>query len=511
MMFVKFTTDSDKRLQHLFWVDGESQMNYKVFDDIVAFDATYRKNKYLCPLVIFSGVNHHNQTIVFATGLVSNETEETYVWLLEQFLEVMGGKAPSSVITDGDLAMKNAIRRVFPEAHHRLCAWHLLRNATSNVNVPEFHSYFKKCMFGDYSVGKFDEIWREMITKCGLENNNWVQDLYQKRKMWATALMRGKFFAGIRTTSRCEALHCHIGKFVHSRISLNDFVQQFQRCLTYFRFREVEADFESNYGEMVLQTTLRSIERSASRKFTNSIFYQFRDVLKKSSLTRVLDCHEMSTYSIYSVSKYRGSGKVWHVSCCLSPIELKCSCLKMESVGFPCEHIVTVLVFLDFDELPDCLVMSRWSKKAKDAIRGSYTDGSFYWDSQLVAKQANLHFLCKEIVEVAHRDDGDYNYLVELLTRELNNLKLKHRDVTVGENVESETVDEVIYDPEIIRTKGCGPSTTSGTEKIKRSCKGCGVPGHNRRSCKTCYTTYNKQKFHFTIFVTMYKLHQVTL
>ncbi|MCH79919.1 hypothetical protein A2U01_0000680 [Trifolium medium] len=72
--------------------------------------------------------------------------------------------------------------------------------------------------------------------------------------------------------------------------------------------------------------------------------------------------------------------------------------------------------------------MSRWSKKPKDAIRGSYTDGSFYRDSELVAKQANLHFLCKEIMEVAHRGDEDYNHLVELLTRVLNNLKLKDHD-----------------------------------------------------------------------------------
>ncbi|WJX29910.1 hypothetical protein P8452_18505 [Trifolium repens] len=60
----------------------------------------------------------------------------------------------------------------------------------------------------------------------------------------------------------------------------------------------------------------------------------------------------------------------------------------MEYVGFPCEHVVT-----------------------------------------LVAKQANLHFLCKEIVEVAHHHDEDYNHFVELLTHELNNLKPKHRDV----------------------------------------------------------------------------------
>jgi len=58
-------------------------MNYEIFGDVLAFDATYRKNKYNCPFVVFSGVNHHNQTIVFVTGIVTRGTEETYVWLLD--------------------------------------------------------------------------------------------------------------------------------------------------------------------------------------------------------------------------------------------------------------------------------------------------------------------------------------------------------------------------------------------------------------------------------------------
>ena len=93
-----------------------------MFGDVLTFDATYGKNKYECPLVIFSGVNHHNQTTIFRAAIVSNETEETYVWILEQFLLAMKGKCLISVITDGDLAMKNAIRTVFPKPYHRLCA-----------------------------------------------------------------------------------------------------------------------------------------------------------------------------------------------------------------------------------------------------------------------------------------------------------------------------------------------------------------------------------------------------
>ncbi|KAJ1415013.1 MULE transposase domain [Sesbania bispinosa] len=80
-LYWRHTADAEGRLQHLFWCDGRSQYDYRVFG-VVAFDPTYRRNKYMCPFVVFAGVNNHNQTIVFGCGLVANETEETYVWLL---------------------------------------------------------------------------------------------------------------------------------------------------------------------------------------------------------------------------------------------------------------------------------------------------------------------------------------------------------------------------------------------------------------------------------------------
>lgn len=143
MMYVWHTEDIDGRLQHLCWCDRTSQLDYEVFGDVVAFDATYDKNRYKCPVVIFSGVNNHNQTIVFASAIVANETEETYVWLLEQFTEAMKEKVPTSVITDGDMAMRNAIKKVFLDAHHRLCACHLIRNAANNIRIPAFVLEFK--------------------------------------------------------------------------------------------------------------------------------------------------------------------------------------------------------------------------------------------------------------------------------------------------------------------------------------------------------------------------------
>ena len=43
MMVVAYIVDDENRLQHLFWCDAKSRMNYVVFGDVLAFDATYMK------------------------------------------------------------------------------------------------------------------------------------------------------------------------------------------------------------------------------------------------------------------------------------------------------------------------------------------------------------------------------------------------------------------------------------------------------------------------------------
>ncbi|KAL4357095.1 hypothetical protein AHAS_Ahas09G0152400 [Arachis hypogaea] len=52
-------------------------------------------------------------------------------------------------------------------------------------------------------------------------------------------------------------------------------------------------------------------------------------------------------------------------------MEFNCLCMRMESFGIPCEHIVCILVHEDIDELPRSLVLPRWTKthKEKDATQ----------------------------------------------------------------------------------------------------------------------------------------------
>lgn len=80
----------------------------------------------------FTGVDNHKKNVTFAAGLLSREDVESYSWLLEAFLKVMGHQ-PKIIITDQDPALKIAIANVLDKCRHRLCMWHIMEKLPSKV------------------------------------------------------------------------------------------------------------------------------------------------------------------------------------------------------------------------------------------------------------------------------------------------------------------------------------------------------------------------------------------
>ncbi|XP_015945326.1 protein FAR1-RELATED SEQUENCE 5 [Arachis duranensis] len=313
-MFWRYEVGVGNHMCDLFWSNGRSQEDYKLFGDVLAFDATYGRNKYNLPVIVFFGVNHHMQTCVFGTAMVSCESQSSYVWVLMRFLECMGGKPPTAVITDGDRSMRIAIQQVLPEAHHRLYAWHLIRNATANVCNLRFTSLFRHCMLADFEVEKFEMHWQAMVEECGTSDHEWVKDLYTKKSSWATAYIRGSFFAGIRTTSRCESLHAKLGRFVEKRYGVLDFVTNFQRCVDFLRDNEDELEFRSSYGTPVIQTQFPELEKSGVLCYTREIFVRYRESLKWSVRVTIVECIEADDICVYVIQKYRRPDRTWNVT-----------------------------------------------------------------------------------------------------------------------------------------------------------------------------------------------------
>nr|KAJ0209323.1 hypothetical protein LSAT_V11C400182840 [Lactuca sativa] len=122
----------NKRLNALFWADETAKYNYNSFEDVLSFDATFSMNKYDMVFVPFSGIDNHKKCVTFGAGLLSKEDGVSYEWLLRDFLKAFR-KQPQLVISDQDPALKKAIDKVFPFAHHRLCMCHITKKLPNKV------------------------------------------------------------------------------------------------------------------------------------------------------------------------------------------------------------------------------------------------------------------------------------------------------------------------------------------------------------------------------------------
>ncbi|KAG7996493.1 hypothetical protein I3843_01G162700 [Carya illinoinensis] len=216
-----------------FWADARSRVVYQYFGDVVIFDATYLTNIYKMSFVPFSRVNHHHQTIMFGCALLVNETAESYIWVLRTWQEAMLGHAPSTIITDDDKAMAKAI------------------------------GVFRHCIHETITTNKFEQEWSSVLTKYSLLDNDWLQNLYNRRDKWVPAYLRTTFCAGMSTTQRSE--------------SMNKFFKNY-KVLDARYFKEKEKDVQTKSTQAVMKT-LWKIEADAASVYTRKSFMIFQDEL----------------------------------------------------------------------------------------------------------------------------------------------------------------------------------------------------------------------------------------
>ncbi|XP_016173287.1 protein FAR1-RELATED SEQUENCE 5-like [Arachis ipaensis] len=272
MLMAWYNLIEDRMLANMFWADGGSRLDYQYFGDVLAFDSTYKKNKYNRPLVIFSGSNNHKQTTIFGFGLVLDEMIGLYTWLLKSLLEVMCQKMPSVVVTDGDEAMREAVRVVFPRATHRLCRWHFEKNVMSNVKDAGLRAQFSRWLYADIAVNKFLTEWSQAVEEFSLQDSLWINQVFGKKDMWANAYLRDKFCACIRTTSRCEGINSVAKNFLQSKHGMLELVQNLELMVRDYRNNELLVQFRSIDSVPVITTSLESLERCAASHYTRAIF-----------------------------------------------------------------------------------------------------------------------------------------------------------------------------------------------------------------------------------------------
>ncbi|CAN6181469.1 unnamed protein product [Urochloa humidicola] len=152
--------DSKRLFKTVLWTNGHSRMQYAHFGDAITFDTTYRR-----------GV------------LMQHETVESFKWVFHEFITLMGGKAPSIILTSQCHAMEVAIQEVLPDTTHKWCKVHMLSEKNELFGSicskkSGFKDDFQKITDSMLTVREFEYAWQHLLDKYNLHGNAFLSQIY---------------------------------------------------------------------------------------------------------------------------------------------------------------------------------------------------------------------------------------------------------------------------------------------------------------------------------------------
>ncbi|XP_052623644.1 protein FAR1-RELATED SEQUENCE 5-like [Lactuca sativa] len=453
----------DDVLDCMFWADEMEKAYYAEFGDVISFDATFRTNKYRMVFVLFTAIDHHKKSVTVGSGLLSNESLESYSWLLKAFLKTHG-KEPTLVLTDQDAAIKQAVENVFHNSKHRLCMWHIMKKLKKKISDDlftntDFRKRFSKLVWDiNMKLDVFKVKWGLLTKEFNLEDTRWFKDMFTIRDSWIPGYFSDIPMCGLmKTTSRSESMNSFFNTYSESGNLLLNFMMNYDTAIQKQRNTQRELDKASKKASYKMQTP-REIELQASK------------------------------VEIKAEEK-----------------EINCSCEHFKCMGVLCRHAFTIMMRCGVKEIPESYILKRWRK---DVISRNYRFSSVQSDSgdcenvKLVNDSYYSFESCLDIV----RDDKKR---LALFAEKQQMLLKEFESDYISPGLKSKTNGEVvckllgvtipipeeinIHVPEVQSNKGSGinkriPSAGEvayeNSKKEHRMCSGCGkrVP-HNLRTC----------------------------
>ncbi|PPD87872.1 hypothetical protein GOBAR_DD15186 [Gossypium barbadense] len=275
---------------------------------------------------------------------------------------------------------------------------------------------FNKCIFKSWTDEEFDMRWWKMITRFELQDDEWVQSLYEDRERWVPAFMDNVFLAGMSTSQRSESMNSFFDKYIHKKITLKEFVKQYGAILQNRYEEEAVADFDTWQKQPALRSP-SPWEKQMSIVYTHAIFKRFQvEVLG------VVGCHPKREnenqgtipFRVQDCEKNENFMVIWNEE----KSEVSCSCRLFEYRGFLCRHAMIVLQMCGRTSIPPRYILKRWTKDAKSGQ--STTEGT----DRVQTRVQRYNDLCKHAIELSEEgslSEESYNIAFCVLVEALKN------------------------------------------------------------------------------------------
>ncbi|XP_058068468.1 protein FAR1-RELATED SEQUENCE 5-like [Magnolia sinica] len=401
--FHAIQVDKEYRMTNFFWADARARMAYNYFGDVVTLDTTYRTNQYGIPFALFTGVNHHKQPVLFGCALLLDESEASFVWLFNTWVEAMSGQHPFSLITDQDPVIEAAVVKVFPRTRHRFCKRNILRKFSERSSHLEqnqdFVADFAKCINLTELNDEFESCWKSLIDKYELSDNEWLQLLYKSRDKWVQVYLQDTSFVNISLTRQSAGINSFFDGYMNAHTSLQAFINQCEKFIDSQYEMELEDDFKTSYTKPIMKTGL-PLESQAAEIYTRTIFLEFQEQLFQSLHHIAEITKEDGPISTLRVVEFGAEKRPYTVKFDVTEERASCSCKMFEYAGILCRHVLRVFSMKNITLLPSCYILKRWTKNPMSIVTFDEDEAEIQVDCQ-ESWMSRYNDLCRQAIKYA--------------------------------------------------------------------------------------------------------------
>ncbi|KAK6148990.1 hypothetical protein DH2020_016515 [Rehmannia glutinosa] len=426
-----YVTDINEKgcVRNVFWADAKCRGAYSYFGDVMFIDTTTLIKNYEVLLVVFTGVNHHAQTVPLGCGLVSGSVVESFIWLFRAWLTYMVGRPPQTVITSQCKFLQTAISDVFPRAFHCLSLTNITKNIPNELDCDAIRKAFTRAVYHSVRADEFEAAWEELVQSHGLTDHKWLQTLYEDRKRWVPVYLKEVFLAGMFPIKENESLHSPFEEYLSQHTSLREFLRSYDRALLEIDQREAVSDLESRDPSCMLKSRLY-FELQLSKLYTNDIFKKFQDEIEGmySCFVRQINIDgSVVTYVVkedVQVEENRRETRDFEVMYNTCDAEVVCACGLFNFRGYLCRHALSVINQIGLEEIPPQYVLARWRKDIKRNYIVNYGSNGIDINNP-VHRYDNLYKCVLKVVEEGRKSHDRYKFASQSLVEILNKVRIQ--------------------------------------------------------------------------------------
>nr|CAG8652006.1 14323_t:CDS:1 [Entrophospora candida] len=450
-----YQRDHQNHITHLFFAHRISIALTRTYPVVLLLDCTYKTNRYRMPLLNVVGMTSFNTTFFSCFAFLKDEKEADYEWALTCISKIFNGMShPKVIVTDRELALMNAIGRIFPGAHHLLCIWHINKNILAKCkrhfateeDWTEFIELWK-AVTASITEQDFTTKWNEFL-ECYASKPNVLQYLQETwilhKECFISAWVDRYLHLGNKATSRVEGAHATLKKYLQSS----------------------RGDLESVHRKIILQVESQAKEiRAMISSERLKVQHVYRIALFEPLLSRV---------SVFALKKIRDEWIKASNATLDSPLN-PCSGILSSTMGLPCSHLI--------------------SERIANSQTLQQTDIHEHW----WIKGCHFEFL-GDLTRPANGDHANLQLLLQSFAQQYQ-FWPPHQQAAARTQLEelSSAPPDVLGNPEVSRPRGRpvgarnqsegsmqrDPSAFELVERRPRQCGICRQTGHNSQTCPT--------------------------